>query len=190
MERIAILGHSMGGLVARSAVHQAQEAGMTWPQRLRHMVFLGTPHQGAALERAGNWVHAALGVSPYLAPFARLGGLRSDGITDLRHGNVLEADWQGGRFTHGDTRTVVPLPAGVTCGAIAGILADGAAAQLLGDGLVSVDSALGRHARKSHDLHIPASRTAVLPGVGHLALLESEVVYRKLVRWLGTPRSR
>lgn len=190
LERIAILGHSMGGLVARSAIHQAHEAGMAWPQRLRHLVFLGTPHHGAALERAGNWVHAALGVSPYLAPFARLGGLRSDGITDLRHGNLLEADWQGGRFTHGDTRTIVPLPAGVACHAVAGLLADGTAAQLLGDGLVSVDSALGRHARKSHDLHIPASRTAVLPGVGHLALLESEAVYRRLRRWLGAAPSR
>ena len=95
VEDLAIVGHSMGGLVARSAVHQASEAGMAWPRQLRQMVFLGTPHHGAALERAGNWLHTVLGLSPYLAPFTRLGRLRSDGITDLRHGNLLESDWQG-----------------------------------------------------------------------------------------------
>jgi len=185
LESIAIVCHSMGGLVARSAVHQATQAGLVWPRHLRQMVFLGTPHHGAVLERGGNWVHATLGISPYLAPFARLSGLRSDGITDLRHGNVVKSDWQGGKFTQRDARTAVPLPAGVACYAVAAIMGQGAAGQLLGDGLVSVDSALGRHARTSHDLHIPASRTMVVRALNHMELLSSAAVYRKLRQWLA-----
>lgn len=189
LEGLAIVGHSMGGLVTRSAVHQAQQAGMAWPARLRQMVFLGTPHHGAALERGGNWLHEVLGMSPYLAPFTRLGRVRSDGITDLRHGNLLDSDWQGGRFLHRDTRTPVPLPRGVACYAVAGALGGGKADQAIGDGLVAVDSALGRHARSTLDLRLPASHTFVVRGAHHFELLGSAAVDRKLRQWLaGRPR--
>jgi hypothetical protein len=189
VQSLAIVGHSMGGLVARSAMRQATDAGLSWPRYLRSMVFLGTPHHGAPLERGGNWLHALLGASPYLAPFARLGALRSDGITDLRHGNLVPGDWQRGRYLHRDTRTVVPLPAGVRCYAIAGQLG-AAAGQALGDGLVTVDSALGRHARPTHDLRFPAGRTWVARGVNHLDLLSDPTVYAHLRRWLGAARDR
>src|SRR5690606_4587514 len=62
VESITLIGHSMGGLVARSAVAQAQEQALPWLQRLRAMVFLGTPHHGAPLERGGHWLHRILGV--------------------------------------------------------------------------------------------------------------------------------
>lgn len=184
MESLAILGHSMGGLVARSAVQQARYAGMDWPKRLRRMVFLGTPHHGAPLERGGNWLHTILGASPYLAPFTRLGTVRSDGITDLRHGNLLASDWQAGCYLHRDTRTLVPLPRRVACYAVAGSLAEVGGGRMLGDGLVPVDSALGRHARPSHDLNFPASRTWIANGVHHLDLLSDRAVYEKLRSWL------
>ncbi|MEJ8840477.1 esterase/lipase family protein [Ramlibacter sp. AN1133] len=185
VESLAIVGHSMGGLVARSAVHRAQAAGMAWPRRLRQMVFLGTPHHGAALERGGNWLHAVLGTSPYLAPFTRLGTLRSDGITDLRHGNLLAADWRNGRHLHHDTRTPVPLPAGVACYAVAGALGPAGKGKPWGDGLVSVDSALGRHPRRSHALRIPRERTWVARGVHHLDLLSDASVAARLAAWLA-----
>ena len=206
VEMLTLVGHSMGGLVARSAVHYATVAGMAWPTRLRHMVFLGTPHHGAPLERGGNWLHRGLGISPYLAPFTRLSGLRSAGITDLRHGNLLDEDWADHRFAGRDTRTAVPLPAGVACYAIAATLGplDGAqsdvgvsaaaynaAAKLLGgpwlgDGLVPVSSALGRHARSARDLRIPASHLWIARGINHMDLLSSKTVYRRLRQWLGS----
>ena len=83
---LTILAHSMGGLVARSACHYAAESGHAWPRRLARIVFLGTPHLGAPLERGGRWLELLLGVSPYSAPIARLGMIRGAGITDLRHG--------------------------------------------------------------------------------------------------------
>jgi hypothetical protein len=154
------------------------------------MVFLGTPHHGAALERGGNWLHTVLGLSPYLAPFTRLGALRSDGITDLRHGNLLASDWQAGRFLHRDTRTSVPLPPGVACHAVAGAIGRGANEASLGDGLVSVASAFGRHPKKTRHLHMPASRTWVARGVHHLDLLSDPAVYAHLREWLARPVSR
>ena len=86
VEEISVLAHSMGGLIIRSAVHYARADGLIWPQRLRNIVFLGTPHHGAPLERAGNIVDVVLGSTSFTAPLARLGQLRSAGITDLRFG--------------------------------------------------------------------------------------------------------
>ncbi|MGZ5268786.1 MAG: PGAP1-like alpha/beta domain-containing protein, partial [Caldimonas sp.] len=95
LERLVILGHSMGGLLARSALHYGAQEGHRWPARLDDLVFLGTPHHGAPLERAGHWVDLVLEATPYAAPFARLGKVRSAGITDLRHGNLVDDDWIG-----------------------------------------------------------------------------------------------
>src|SRR4030095_10668393 len=101
VEELVIMGHSMGGLVTRSACYYSALAGHDWLRRLRKLVFLGTPHHGAPLERGGNWIEILLGVSPSNAPFARLEKIRSAGITDLRYGNLLDEDWEGrDRFEH------------------------------------------------------------------------------------------
>lgn len=89
-----ILAHSMGGLIARSACHYAKKSGQTWLSFLQKLIFLGTPHHGALLEKGGNWINSLLEISPYSAPFSRLGKVRSCGVTDLRYGNITEADWK------------------------------------------------------------------------------------------------
>ena len=188
--RITLIGHSMGGLVARSAHHDAQSRGLDWIRLLRDMVFLGTPHHGAPLERGGRWVHEVLGVSPYSAAFARLGGLRSAGITDLRHGSLLDEDWQGrDRFAHAaDTRVPVPLPEGAACYAVAattGRREDPLARRLLGDGLVPLDSALGRHPQARRRLAFPPGHTWIALRTGHVGLLGRASVYRHVEGWLA-----
>ncbi|HWS74142.1 MAG TPA: alpha/beta hydrolase [Quisquiliibacterium sp.] len=189
---LILLGHSMGGLVARSAVHAARSDGLEWPRRLRSMVFLGTPHHGAPLERGGHWVEKVLGVSPYSAAFTRLGRVRSAGITDLRHGSMLEEDWKGqDRFAHGvDTRRPLPLPEGVACYAIAATLGrrdDPLARRLVGDGLVPLDSALGRHPERERRLAFHEEHTWVAFGTGHLDLLGCDRAFRRIGRWLAAP---
>ena len=186
-DELIIVGHSMGGLVARSAIEQARQAGQAWPQRLHKLVFLGTPHHGAPLERAGNWLHRVMDLSPYVAPFTRLSRLRSEGITDLRHGNLLARDWQGAsRFDHRDLRQPLPLPAGVACYAVASTAGGpDSAGSMLGDGLVPVDSALGRHKRQAMDLGLDKAHTWVGHGIHHLDLLSAPAVYRRLLGWLG-----
>jgi hypothetical protein len=193
LEEIVILAHSMGGLLARSAIRQAQARGDHWPSLVRKMFFLGTPHHGAPLERGGHWIDRLLGASPYTAAFSRLGKLRSAGITDLRHGSLLDEDWMGSdRFAHGhDTRTPVPLPAGVACFAMAGVLGRGngeLSDQLLGDGLVPLDSALGRHRQAARTLAFDAGRQWVGQGLGHLDLLGHADVAAQLRAWMLAPQ--
>ena len=151
---------------------------------------LGRPHHGAPLERAGNWVDVILGATPYAAPFARLGKVRSAGITDLRHGNLLDEDWVGrDRFAMGaDKRQPVALPEGVRCATVAASLAHSPGARrerFLGDGLVPLASALGQHADAARSLAFLPDRQCTVQGIGHLGLLSSAEVYAALRRWLG-----
>ncbi len=189
LRRVAIVGHSMGGLVARSALQYAGRANLRWRERLGDLVFLGTPHHGAPLERAGHWLVLLLGAMPYAAPIARLGRVRSAGITDLRHGNLLDDDWAGrDRFGQsGDCRQFVPLPEDVRCFALAASLSELGGTmkeRLLGDGLVPVDSALGRHADPARTLVFTEDMQWIGYGMNHLDLLGRSEVYAKVREWL------
>jgi pimeloyl-ACP methyl ester carboxylesterase len=188
VERLVLLGHSMGGLVARSALYhgvQAQRGAPRWPGRVNDLVCLGTPHQGAPLEGVGQVVDGLLAATPYAAPLARLGRVRSAGIADLRLGDIVSPD-DLGRGTH--RRAQVPLPTDVRCHAVAASLspsATGLKAQLLGDGLVPLASALGQHREPARRLAFDAERQAVVQPMGHLDLLSSPEVYEHLKRWLS-----
>jgi pimeloyl-ACP methyl ester carboxylesterase len=190
---LTVLAHSMGGLVTRSALQQAQQNGSMWPKSLKNIVFLGTPHHGAPLERAGNWVDVLLGTTPFSAPFKKLAQLRSAGITDLRYGLVVDADWQGhDRFRRQpDRRTPVPLPETVACYTIAATTAaksksksSTVADRLIGDGLVPLPSALGQHADPQRTLHFPTTHQYIAYKMNHMALLNSPEVTRQVLTWL------
>ncbi|HYW58181.1 MAG TPA: alpha/beta hydrolase [Polaromonas sp.] len=194
VQELSLLVHSMGGLVARSACHSGAAQGHSWLGKLKHLVFLGTPHHGAPLERVGNWVDVVLGSNVVTRPFARIGQIRSAGITDLRHGHVLQDDWQGAdRFAPAaDSRTPVPLPNGMACYAVAaavGAAGSGyksqAGDQLLGDGLVPLSSALGQHADAARELGFPPEKQWVARETGHMALLHSPAVYAQVKSWLS-----
>ena len=190
VETLEVLAHSMGGLVIRGAVHYAREGGAHWPEHLDHLVFLGTPHHGAPLERAGNWVDAVLGSTRYTTPFAALGQLRSAGITDLRYGHVLDRDWKGeDRFLRTpDQRQPLPLPEGVACYAVAATrsaeprrLAD----RIVGDGLVPVQSALGQHEEAALSLGFSDDAQYIAYATDHFELLRSPAVIQQIETWLG-----
>jgi pimeloyl-ACP methyl ester carboxylesterase len=190
IEDFVILGHSMGGLVARSACHYGERDGRDWRRRLRKLVFLGTPHHGAPLERIGSWIDLAIGRIPYTAAFNRLGKIRSAGVTDLRYGALIDEDWQGrDRFERtADPRAKLALPDDVACYAVAATMAEtpgGVHGKVLADGLVPLASALGQHADPERTLAIPEERRAIVCETGHLDLLSSQEVYGKLTTWLG-----
>jgi pimeloyl-ACP methyl ester carboxylesterase len=186
-EQIVLLGHSMGGLVARSAAHLGDAAGHAWRAALRALVTLGTPHHGAPLERGGNWIDLLLGVSRYSAPLGRLGRIRSAGITDLRFGNVLDEHWQGrDRFAlTADDRRPLALPTDVRCYAIAGTLSTEAGDRSRSDGMVPVASALGMHATHEHTLAFPEAHRSIAVGTGHIDLIGAESVYATIKSWLA-----
>lgn len=178
VEELAIMGHSMGGLVARSACHHGHAAGHGWPEYLRKLVFLGTPHQGAPLERGGHGLDTLMGLSPYLAPFTHLSRARSAGITDLRHGTVsAEEDF-------------VPLPSKVHCYTAAAVRAEKRSMlgdRLIGDGLVPLNSALGIHRDTARRLSIPEHRQWIGYRMGHRELLSRPEVYSQISAWLQEP---
>ena len=190
IDDLTVIAHSMGGLVIRSAIHEAMNAGVKWPTRVKSIVFLGTPHHGAPLERVGSWVDGVLAATPYTKPFTKLGQLRSAGITDLRYGYVLDEDWENrDRFSRTpDERAIMPLPEGATCFTVAAttasrrsVLAD----RLIGDGLVPVASALGRHDDPRRCLDFPEESQLIVHQTNHLELLSNPEITMQLTRWLS-----
>ena len=185
LEDFVILGHSMGGLVARAACRAGEAAGHRWRPELRKLICLGTPHHGAPYERLGNWVDIALGMSPYSAPLSKLGKIRSAGVTDLRFGYISGDDWKHqDRFERGAPARLVALPAGVECYTLAGSMSERSRPKLRGDGLVPVDSALGKSDIPERNLRFPPDHQAIVTQTGHLGLLSSLEVYDILRTWL------
>jgi pimeloyl-ACP methyl ester carboxylesterase len=200
VEEVLLVGHSMGGLVARSALHYGNASsepvragnaeGEAWVSRVKRAAFLGSPHHGAPLERGGNWFEEIVGSIPYAAPLSRLGRLRSAGITDLRHGSVLDDDWRDGdRFARGaDARHPAPLPPTVDCllvAATTGTREGDVRDLLVGDGLVPVASALGQHGDPLRALAIEPASKRVVYRLHHMGLLRNEQVWRHLSEWIA-----
>jgi len=191
IERLDVLGHSMGGLVARSACHYGVAAAHAWVARLDRLVFLGSPHLGSPLERAGTRADFLIETSPYTAPFARLGKVRSAGVRDLGHGYLLDEDWQAASARKHAGHAAVPLPPGVRCHAMAASLQQRpgkAGARTRGDGLVPVDSALGRSRDVARDLGLPDDRRWIGYGMGHFDLLDRADAYARIRGWLDDDR--
>ena len=202
---LVIIGHSMGGLVARSASEAARQAKHTWPRHLKKMIFLGTPHHGAPLERAGHWVDFLLGMTPFSAPFTRLSKVRSAGIQDLRYGNVgdfvararsdilIDASSNlNSKLNRDAKRQAMPvtMPKGVKCYLIAATKKaktniGKVTAPIPGDGLVPVNSALGLHQDPALSLKVPATRRKICYGLDHFDLLSSADVYKNIHGWLA-----
>src|SRR3954470_12368074 len=159
---IALIGHSMGGLVARAACHH----GGDWTSRVRVTISLGTPHLGAPLANAVH--HGATGLDRFAEtrPFANLLNRRSAGIRDLRHGFLLDE---------------VPLLEGTThCFVSATVTRspEHPVGRLLGDTLVLATSASGRGRLVFH-------HGLELGGTHHLALLNHREIHAQLLIWLS-----
>jgi pimeloyl-ACP methyl ester carboxylesterase len=189
VQSIIIVAHSMGGLVLRSALHYGTKSRHSWCKRVDKLICLGTPHQGAPLERGGRWVDVLLAAAPYAKPFARLGKARSAGITDLRHGSIVDDDWLDETTKPAKT---VALPARVRCYAIAANTMREKSSRstlaraheiIVGDGLVPVASALGQHSNPKRALDFPAAHTRVLHNLNHMDLLRHEQVYPALLEF-------
>jgi hypothetical protein len=159
-------------------------------KQLHSLIFLGTPHHGAMLEKGGNWIDTLLGKNVYTAPFAKLGKIRSSGITDMRYGYIADEDWMGhDRFQFNkNNRVNVKLPDGVSYYAIAGTTLETARVineEIIGDGLVTVSSALGHHPDPIQNLNIPLENQWIGRKVGHLDLLSDPEVYEKINKWMN-----
>jgi triacylglycerol lipase len=171
LEEIVLLGHSMGGLVIRNACHRASLADAAWLSRVRGCIYVGTPHRGAPLERAGKVLAKLLYAvdDPYTRLTADLANLRSAGIKDL-----------------GDPRHPVPLLPTTEHLLIAGTLVPAPVlAELFGDALVPVSSATDRSRREAAR---PGVDVEVFPGLDHVALARRIEVYERMRTWCERTR--
>jgi hypothetical protein len=81
--RIALVGHSLGGLVMRAAGAVASEAEEPWSGRVTDVITLGTPHLGAPIAWGIGHGSRGLGRLPETAAFGRILDWRSRGVHDL-----------------------------------------------------------------------------------------------------------
>jgi pimeloyl-ACP methyl ester carboxylesterase len=186
VREIALVGHSLGGLVARSAAHQADELGHAWRDSLRHIVGLGAPHLGAPLERFANWGTHRLARLPETRPFATWLNRRSVGIKDLRYGAVLEQDWLGHDPDEllTDRCTPATLLPGVAYSVASATLSREPHGLLAHDLLVQHSSAHGIGPVRS--IPFDRERTFHLGGrKHHFDLLADARVYDQLRTWLA-----
>ncbi len=189
LESVSLIGHSMGGLVIRSACWYARESGAAWPGLLRRVVFLGTPHHGSPLERAGHAFDMAMSALPHTEPLL-FGKHRSAGIRDLHHGDLLDEDWQGQPLDRPrtDNRRVVPLLPGVAyyfAAASIGRHRRDPLGHALGDLLVRLDSATGHHRDDLRRLQVAPERCRVFQQANHFDLLDDERVHGQILDWFG-----
>jgi pimeloyl-ACP methyl ester carboxylesterase len=188
VERIALVGHSMGGLVARSACHRGAEDGAPWAQLVKTSVSLGTPHLGAPLEQAVHYLSAGLARLPETRPFANFLRRRSGGIRDLRQGSLVDEDWRDcdPDALRAAACAEIPLLEGATHCFISATVTRSdrhPVGRLIGDTLVLKPSATGR----SRTRRIPFEEEfgMHLGGAHHFALLNHPAVYEKLRAWLA-----
>lgn len=188
---VLLVGHSMGGLVIRSACHHAQVEHRSWVDLVRHVVYLGTPHLGAPLARAAGLAGWALSRLPETRPFAPVASGSSDGVKDLRFGYLLEDDWSGCDpiECRRDHRGDVPLLEsanhyvfGVTVSENPGSVAG----RLVGDLLVQPSSAHGR--RRRQHIPFPVDGRRRLGGLNHFDLLHHPAIWREIRDLLTSSR--
>ncbi|GAB3289059.1 esterase/lipase family protein [Hymenobacter tenuis] len=207
---LVLVGHSMGGLIIRSAGYYAsqelkpnpaesvvgplpnenpQPLGQPtpWLPLLRDVFLLGVPNDGSFLEQNSH-LTALILRKINIWPTRAISGLidkRSNGIKDLRHARLVDEDWQHARADDlFPPRTVVPPLAGVRYHVLVGSLLKSASSALhdyFGDGLVGAGSARGR---VFQDPAAPPDlhvTTHIYSQLHHGTLLSSPEVYQYLL---------
>jgi pimeloyl-ACP methyl ester carboxylesterase len=190
LEEISLIGHSMGGLVSRSACHYAARRG--WIERVKHVFTLGTPHRGATLERAANVACSALSLLPETRPFARPLKVRSAGIKDLRYGYVIDEDWHGhdvDAFLRNTGREIPFLESAnhyFVCATI-GHDAESPLSRVVGDLLVLRASAWS-HGKRGERMRFPVDQYRHVGGINHFDLLNHPAIYEQIKLWISARR--
>lgn len=201
IDEIALVGHSMGGLVIRSACHAASEnaesresgdadEGRCWLPLVTRAFYLGTPHLGAPLERVGNavsWLLDSIG-NPYTRLVSQILDLRSSGIKDLRYANLRHEDWHGRDADEllTNRRHPVPLLPHIRHHLIAGAVShDPRLAMLFGDAIVTVRSATGQARPADRSAPFPQEHVRIMAKFDHIRLSGEPEIYRQILAWIS-----
>ncbi len=199
VKEINLIGHSMGGLVVRSALHYARSqrplgrhlpVGRRWTSKVRRVVLIGTPNTGASLEVIVNTLSTALWALPI--PATRLIGLgldrRSAGIQDLRFGSIVDDDWlehdPAARTRKNPHRPLrMPRARFLTIAGTVTRNPDHPVARAIGDALVTPASASGTIGRIELEERFPGATSQVFPKLNHIALAHHPEAYAAIDDW-------
>lgn len=189
VDEVVLIGHSMGGLVARSAAYYAERNDRQWSRLLRHVFCLASPNLGAPLEKATNVLSGVLkkvGSAGADVP-ADLLDMRSHGIKDLRFGYTVDDEWQDADpdAVLEDRRQRIPFIDGVGYYFVACTVTEDPSHDIgmaLGDLLVRLPSAAGHHPEPAR--RIPFTSGAIFGGMHHFTLANHPAVYDVIRRCL------
>lgn len=195
IEEVVLIGFSMGGLIIRHALHDASLAHLPWVKKVAQTYYLGSPHEGAPLEKFGTIASSVLRQMPqaYISHWADVVDVRSRGIKDLKHGLVADEfacthNYAQNHNLMDDDCVHVPESIGSAYGfppQIRHHFVSGSVGKenqtvlnfLVGDIMVRTPSALPEGAPDG-------SPAAHFFGVPHLKLANSESVYVQLESWM------
>ena len=197
VESVALVGHSMGGLVLRAAFRArggmrrearrsaglpAWRIGRGWRARTSHVVLLGAPNAGAWGSRlSGSLADWLVTFGLPIAVAAAFTG-SSEGMRELRHGIVEEPS--GGRRLLRRRRRELPRQTQLllVAGSVRG--PDHLLSRFVGDGLVGSKSALGDAGSERRRVTFRDAEVRTVPNHGHRSLATSPEVYEELSGWM------
>jgi pimeloyl-ACP methyl ester carboxylesterase len=191
VHELALVGHSMGGLVSRSACHYGD--GHDWQRHLRHVFTLGAPHLGAPLEQAANAATYVLSTLPETrALLAKPLKLRSVGIKDLRYGYLVDECWldQDCDAFLRDASTEIPFLRTANHYFVCATLSkepDALVGRLVGDLLVLKASAWSQ--KRGERLRFAIEHYQHVGGASHFALLNHPAIYDQIRYWMAPRRA-
>ncbi|MGI8631085.1 MAG: lipase family alpha/beta hydrolase [Solirubrobacterales bacterium] len=189
VKQISLVGHSMGGLVARGAAHYASEEQASWVRHLWHTVSLGSPHMGAPIVQGLQHLTHGLRALPETRPFGNFWARRSAGVRDLRQGSLVDEDWRDRDpdALEAVATAEVPLLEDVAHYFVTASVTRSPRhpiGRVVGDTLVLVPSASGRS--RSRRVGFRSDAGMHLGGAHHMALLNHPAIYEQLRSWVGT----
>ncbi len=194
VNELVLVGHSMGGLVFRSACHYGQKKNKKWVRLVSKIFYIASPHAGTHLEKIGKLTTVILNQipNPITKIIGYVGDLRSNGIKDLRHGYLTDEAWQ-----ERDAERLFYWPQNQTpllkktdhyfiCGTLSKA-ADSKMGRLFGDGLVHPASGTGQTWFSSHGTPVSPDHCKIIPGISHHRLQKSRRVYAQIRYWIHQP---
>lgn len=188
IKQINFIGHSMGGLLIRSAGYYADIQRQGWIRKLKAVFLIGVPNDGSYLAQIAFFVHHVfrkidISHDDYIA---RLMDVRSNGIKDLSFAYLIDEDWLDENAEDMDKHPatkIMPVPHAQYF-LIGGVL--GKKNKLInsyfGDGLVKSKSALTEQLHNKKNLNI---KSVIFEKENHMSLLESKDVAKYVLSELA-----
>ncbi len=189
VEAVNLIGYSMGGLVSRSATHYGHETKAAWLELTERLFLVAVPSRGSPVEQLANIASVTLKTipNPVTKIIAWVFRQRSAGIKDLRHGYLVDEEWQtrSPDALSAGRRHIVPLAADIDHYVLAGTLGDSEhhpLSKIIGDALVTPFSAQDEGIAGA-SLQRSAKEAKVFPGLNHLNIVSHDEVYSQILAW-------